>query len=429
MRTMKLRVLACAYACVSETGVRFTGGEAVLGWNVVKQLSRFHEVWVLTPARNRAGIGARFSQEMLPQVRFEYVGLHPIFQQLQRFQGGIQIYAYLWQLRAYFAASRLHRQVQFDAFHHITYANDWMASFIGALLPVPFIRGPGGGAHRTPEAFVREYSLRGRFWERFRALGQWLFRHDPFFILGQRRARAILVCNREAFEALPPRRQEKAQLFPVNGVARDDLAMGVTSRGPGSTFRVLSAGKLLRIKAFALAIQAFKAFAEKCPDAELIVVGDGPERSRLEDLVHRLGLQTQVCFEEWMPREKLLQKMRSCDVFLFPSLRDGGGAVVVEAMAAGKPVVCLDLAGPGMHVTDECGIKVTPRSPEQVVNDMAGALERLYNDKELRCRMGKAARARAEQLYHWDRLGERLNQIYEHALRVPPTHDKLRSSQ
>ncbi len=423
---MKRRVLACAYAC---RGVELGGGEDVLGWNVVQQLGRFHQVWVLTHPDNRPGIEAALAQEALPPVQFHYVNLPGWPRPLQRFPGGIQFYAYLWQVKAYFAARRLHWQVQFDAFHHITYANDWMASFIGALLPVPFIRGPGGGAHCTPEAFVREYSFRGRLWERFRALGQWLLRHDPFFIQGQRRAQAILVCNREALEALPPMWQEKAQLFPVNGVSTDDLAMGVSCRGPGSTFRVLSAGKLLRIKAFALAIRAFKAFAEKCPDAELIIVGDGPERFRLEDLVHRLRLQTQVCFEEWMPREKVLQKMHSCDVFLFPSLRDGGGAVVVEAMAAGKPVVCLDLAGPGMHVTDECGIKIPAQSPEQVVREMAAALERLYNDKELRCRMGKIARARAEQLYHWDRLGERLNQIYEHALRVPPTHDKLRSSQ
>ncbi len=92
--------------------------------------------------------------------------------------------------------------------------------------------------------------------------------------------------------------------------------------------------------------------------------------------------------------------------------------MVVEAMAAGKPVICVDLGGPGMHVTEDCGVKVAPLSPEQVVGDLAAALERLGRDNELRLQMGAAARKRAEQLYHWDRLGERMLEIYQDALGI-----------
>src|SRR5579884_2376590 len=79
-----------------------------------------------------------------------------------RGQCAFQVYAYLWQIKAYFVARRLHRERPFDVFHHVTYANDWMASYIGALLPVPYIRGPGGGAQRTPGAFLKEYKFRDR---------------------------------------------------------------------------------------------------------------------------------------------------------------------------------------------------------------------------------------------------------------------------
>ncbi len=89
---------------------------------------------------------------------------------------------------------------------------------------------------------------------------------------------------------------------------------------------------------------------------------------------------------------------------------------MVEAMAAGKPVVCLDLAGPGLHVTNECGVKVPPTSPDQVVKELAAALESLFTNRDSCLRMGQAARERAEQTYHWDRLGERLFGIYQEAL-------------
>jgi glycosyltransferase involved in cell wall biosynthesis len=118
-----------------------------------------------------------------------------------------------------------------------------------------------------------------------------------------------------------------------------------------------------------------------------------------------------------MRREEFLGRMISCDVFLFPSLRDGGGAVVVEALAAGKPVVCLDVGGPAVHVTNVCGIKVAPRSRDQAIREIAEALERLYVDKELRRRMGRAARDRAERFYLWDELGERLMGIYHETLK------------
>ena len=90
--------------------------------------------------------------------------------------------------------------------------------------------------------------------------------------------------------------------------------------------------------------------------------------------------------------------------------------MVIEAMAVGTPAVCLDTGGPGMHITEECGIKVIPRSSKQAVRDLVNALGLLHGNKTLRLKMGKAARERAEQLYHWDRLGERLMAIYELAL-------------
>lgn len=427
----KLRVLASAFACapggVSE---QFGGGELILGWNVVNQLARFHDVWVLTHSLHRATIEKALPIQRSAVPHFVYLSLPSWLEGVKSFQGGIQFYAYLWQLRAYFEARRLHRQIRFDVFHHVTYANDWMASFIGALLPVPYLRGPGGGAHRTPQVLLKEYPLRARAWEYFRTFGQWVLRYDPFFVLGRRRARAILVCNQEALEAVPQKLRRKAHLFPVNGISGEDLQLlrggAMCSTGgedkadqgqpQNGTFHVLSAGKLLPLKGYALAIRAFAPFAKRHKEVELTIVGGGPEGGRLGSLVQELGLQGQVHLEEWAPRPKVLSAMKACEIFIFPSFRDGGGAVVVEAMAAGKPVICMDLAGPGMHVTENCGIKIPPRSPRETIELMTQALERLYGDHELRGKMGQAARTRAEQVYSWDHLGDRLLKIYEEVL-------------
>jgi glycosyltransferase involved in cell wall biosynthesis len=386
----------------------------------VTRLSQWCETWVLTSDLNRGAVERALAALPHDNLHICYAGLPERLKFLLRFAGGAQVYAYLWQWRAYFSARKLHRRVRFDAFHHLTYTNDWMASPAGALLPIRYLRGPGGGAHRTPKAFVRRYPLKGRMWERFRSFGQWALRLDPAFLLGQSRAKAILVCNHEALNAIPKRWRHKARLFPVNGVAPEALAEPARRQGTG--FKVLTAGRLVRLKAFDLAIRAFAQFAariEGCPaemEPSLSIVGEGPERGRLEDLARTLGVGGKVKFEGWKSRADLWAEMRRSDVFLFPSLRDGGGLVVVEAMAAGDPVVCVDLGGPGMHVTPECGVKVKAESPEQVVSDLASALELIHRNPRLRQEMARAARKRAEEQYLWDVLAERMLGIYQDVL-------------
>jgi len=179
---------------------------------------------------------------------------------------------------------------------------------------------------------------------------------------------------------------------------------------------VLSAGSLIRVKGFRLAIKAFNEFADQYPDTEFNIIGSGPEELRLKILIQESDLETKVHLLGHMPRADLLSNMEAHDVFLFPSLRDGGGAVVIEAMAAGKPIVCLDTGGPGMHIDDKSGFKVVPSSPKSAIHELASALGRLYNEKDLRNQMGQSARQRAQDFYHWDKLGEQLMEIYTETL-------------
>lgn len=398
-----------------------------MAWNLIRRLGETYRLWVLTASQNREAIGSALKLGPLSEVQFVYVGMPRPLDLLMRFQGGLQFYAYLWQWRAYFVARRLHKRIHFHAFHHLTYENDWMASITGALLPVPYVRGPAGGAHRVPKKFRRHFPARSYLWEYVRMGLQWVFRHDPFFAIGQKRAKILLMANSEALNALPARWRRKAQLLSVNGVSLGSFRYDPAAVPRNGRFRLLTAGRLVPLKGFDLAVRAFGVFLNRLKgeghenQAELKIVGDGPECSRLLELIKGLQLEDRVHLARWMARDELFREMAQCDVFVFPSLRDGGGLVVVEAMAAGKPVVCLNLAGPGLHVTETCGVKVAARSPEQAVQDLASGIERLYVDAGLRRQMGLAARQRVEQLYDWDRVADRVMEAYERALGVSVT--------
>lgn len=420
----KLKVLVSAYACHPPTSAGCTdeenilgSGESLLGWNLVKQISRFHKVWIITQRRNRRGIERAISSGAMAGVKFYYVDLPLWHRSLWYNQITLHIYYYIWQILAFFAAKKLHKEFKFDVAHHVTYANYWMPSFIGALLSIPFIWGPVGGGQKTSKGFLREYSVPGRLIDLTRASVQQFVSCDYFRRRCLRRAKAILVCNQETANKFGKKFNKKIYFFPVNGVSIEDFGIESGYHNVDKHFTVFTTGRLVHWKNFASAIKAFNFFSDKYPKSTFLIIGEGPERQRLEQLTNNLNLQDKVHFVPWLPRDEMLLRMRSCDVFLYPSLREGGGAVVVEAMASGKPVVCLDTAGPGFHIREEWGIKIAPRDPEYVVNAMAKALERLYLDKDLRITMGKAARKRAEEFYLWDRLGEKMQEIYEESLK------------
>ena len=409
------RILACTFTCCPPGKPGFTGGEDLLGWQMLAQIARENEVWALTNAEDRASVEEGLSESGLKNIHFQYVGLPGFLRPFLKFQGTHQFYYLIWQIMAWFSARRLHREIKFDLFHHITYANDWMASPIGAFLLVPYVRGPGGGAHKTPDGFESEYPLTGRIWEKVRSLSQWLFRHEPIFMKGQARASTLLVCNKEAAREASKKWSSKLELFPVSGIAEEDL-VPLESAPSNGQFNVLTAGSLIRVKGFGLAIKGFQGFAQQHPKAHLSIVGGGPEEPRLRKIAAKSGVSDQIHFLGELPREQLLKLMGSSEVFLFPSLRDGGGTVVIEAMGLGKPVICLDTGGPGMHITNECGVKIAPESPEQAAREIAEALEDLCQNEDRRLELGQAARKRAEDLYLWDKLGDRLTDIYDQAI-------------
>jgi glycosyltransferase involved in cell wall biosynthesis len=120
-----------------------------------------------------------------------------------------------------------------------------------------------------------------------------------------------------------------------------------------------------------------------------------------------------VTFWGVIPRWQVLEKLAECDVLLHPSLHDSGGWVCLEAMAAGRPVVCLDLGGPALQVTEDTGIKVPATSPEQVVSDLAAAMMQLAEDPDLRIRLGVAARQRVQEHFNWDKKGLFMAKLYQ----------------
>ncbi|HZU25556.1 MAG TPA: glycosyltransferase family 4 protein [Bryobacteraceae bacterium] len=399
----QLTILLSAYAC--EPG---RGSEPGVGWNWARHLSREHEVWVITRANNRAPIEAALRREPLPNAHFVYFDLPRWARFWKRGSFGLRTYYYVWQAGALFTARRLSRRVSFDLVHHVTFVKYWMPSFL-ALLGPPFIWGPVGGGESTPRAFRSAYSLRGRIYEAARGIARALGSADPFVALTARRAAIGFATTADTAARMRALGCRDVRVLPEAALSNEDLAELGRPREPRpGPVRIVSLGGLLHLKAYDLSLRAFARFINDGGAGEYWLVGDGPERRRLEALAASLGVADRVRFCGMMPRPQAIDLLRQADILAHPSLHDSGGWTCLEGMAAGKPVVCMECGGPAEQVTPETGIRVPPNTPEQAVADLAVAFETLALNPELRARMGEAGRARVLRDFCWSTRPARL---------------------
>ena len=273
---------------------------------------------------------------------------------------GLRLYYLLWQLGAYFVVRALHRSIHFNAIHHLTFGTYWLPSFL-SILPVPFFWGPVGGAETAPRSFRVSLGLNGRLYELLRDVGRTLGNLNPLVRMNARRAAIVLAKTDDTKKCLESLGCCKAVVCSeVALTAAEMYSLNCFPPREPAPLRLLSIGRLVYWKGFGYGITAFAEFHRQFPGTEYWLVGDGPERKRLERLANKLGISGSVRFLGNMPRDQALQQLRDCDVLVHPSLHDSGGWVCVEAMAAGRPVICLDLGGPATQVTAETGVKCRP---------------------------------------------------------------------
>lgn len=366
-----MRVLISAYACEPSRG-----SEPGTGWNWARAAARAHEVWVLTRANNRPAIeratdGSREDGATVGSLRFVYLDLPPWARSWKRRGRGVRLYYVLWQVLAARTARRLHREHEFDVVHHVTFANMWLPALAWAA-PAPFVLGPIAGGQRVAWRLYPTLGARAAATELGLLVLQRLNRVNPLVRLGWRRASVILANNEETRRALPPLHRSRSALRTNASVDRMPLP-GDGARGERPT--ALCAGRLNRFKGVSLAIDAVRLL----PAWQLTIVGEGPDRGRLERLVHDEGLAGRVTFAGALPQDRLWRELSRADALLLPSLKEGASFVAAEAQALGVPVVAFDGGGPAAlaRVPGARFELVPPGSAASSARRFAAALARL----------------------------------------------------
>lgn len=287
-------------------------------------------------------------------------------------------------------------------------------------MDIPKVCGPLSGGLAIPKGF-KEIISQEPFFFRLRQIDKLRIRWDPLLRATYEKATRLLVTAEYVRQQLLPRRlHPKTRLLsaigidlaPLSKMLADSQSFVHSDRGE---LRILYVGRIIPSKGLPYIIQALAQLPEELP-VKLTVVGDGPHREHCEQLARQNNVSRKIDWAGEVPHDEVYSYFLAHDVFCFPSIKEAAGIVVLEAMALGRPVICVNNGGPADMVTTESGVVLPCEGPRQVVDDLAETFCRLCTRRDHLVQLSEGAIERVKK-YDWDYLAERLASCYEEAYR------------
>jgi glycosyltransferase involved in cell wall biosynthesis len=285
-----------------------------------------------------------------------------------------------------------------------------------ACKQTPFLLGPVNGGVPFPPGFQEVAKQEFAYLNFLRAVGRALV---PGYVETYQKADKILAGSTYTLNLLKKLfslSYQRIELFYENGISQNFFRSAKAAKKEGDQINLLFVGRLVPYKCADIVIESI---GKLDPDIQskirLTIVGDGSEKNNLENRVKELKLGEIVSFAGWVDQQETLDYYRKADIFCFPSIREFGGAVVIEAMACGLPCIVANNGGIGEYVTEETGFKIEPISREYLTQELTSKIQMLVEDDRLRASMSASAIERARE-FAWDNKARKILEIYEKML-------------
>ncbi len=401
----------------------------LVGWSLATALRAVAEVHIVTQVRNRDAFLRAGLVEGQDFTAIDSEALaRPVWALSERLRMGegkgwtmVQAFSalsYPWfehlVWRRFGAGIRAGR---WDIVHRITPLSPTISSSLAgrcAGAGVPFILGPLNGGVPWPKGFDAERRREREYLSYLRGV----YKALPGRASTLRHASAILAGSRHTLEELPAWAQAKAVYLPENAIdpKRFSRLAAPATDGP---LRAGFVGRLVPYKGPDMLIEAA---APMLRDGRLVldIVGDGPMIGDLRAQAEGLGVADRVTFHGWLAHGVVQDVLAACHLLAFPSVREFGGGVVLEAMALGVPPLIVDYAGPGELVAEGRGIKVPLGARASIVAGFAEALERAARDRAGLVAMGRAGRDWVRAQATWEAKARQVRAVYDAVLACAP---------
>lgn len=390
----------------------------VVGYKFAKAIAEFAEVVVATHVRNQANI----ERDGLGKAEVVYLDTEavaaPLFKLSVLLRGGEEVAWTTQMAMGYPGYLYFERQAwkhfgqdikagKFDAVHRITPMTPTLPSYMaGKCGKTPFIIGPLNGNLPWPKQFLAEQKRERELLSYFRRA----YKFMPFHRSTYSKSSCILAAFAHTINDLPKNTRHKIINYPEVGI--DPELFSYRERQSSAQKTILYVGRLVPYKCPEVVIRAFAA-SPTLRNHRLVMVGEGPERPRLEEMIREHGLEDCITLTGRIPQSEVGEMMRTADIFAFPSIRELGAGVVVEAMACGLACVVVDYGGPGTLIEADRGVKISLGDLDYLVENFSRELTSLVNSPEHTTQLGKNAYQHAVDFYAWEAKAKKMMEIYQ----------------
>ncbi|TWT90246.1 D-inositol 3-phosphate glycosyltransferase [Pseudobythopirellula maris] len=393
--------------------------ESRIGWRRALHAAREYDVTVMYGDGSPASALRQAAREQGAEGRIDFLPVeHSRVSRLLCRSAATYYAGYdLWHRRVYRRAMGVHQRRPFDLVHQVNFTGYRQPGDCWRL-PAPFIWGPVGGTQGPPLAYLPELGLAGAWTELWRrAVNAYQMRYCPHVRGAARKASVVLSATRRV----------QSDLKRCGGIESEvelETALDYEPLGPrpprpeGQPLRILWAGRHRSWKALPLLLKALARLPESV-DYRVRVLGVGDRTSAWLAQAERLGVADRIEWLGWPTYRETLPHYRWADVFAFTSVRDTSGTGLLEALAAGAPIVGLDHQGAADLMTPDCAMPIAATGPEDSIEGFAAALTRLAGDPDLLARLSEGARERSFTL-GWEEKAEPMLRRYRLALAESP---------
>jgi glycosyltransferase involved in cell wall biosynthesis len=298
---------------------------------------------------------------------------------------------------------------EYDIVHRITPLSPTISSPIARKVNaagVPFVLGPLNGGVPWPKHFDAERHAEKEWLSYVRSA----YKHLPGRTSTLKNASAIIVGSRHTQSEIPERFQGKTVYIPENGINPDRFQH--SSETKSDVLRACFVGRLVPYKGADMLITAA---ADLLRDGRMTldIIGDGPMMGQLAAMVQDMGCGAGITLHGWVSHAQVQTILGKSHVLSFPSIREFGGGVVLEAMALGVVPIVVDYAGPGELVSPDTGLKIPCGSRADIIAGFRDVLSDLATYPERLKPKAHAARERVQSHFLWSCKARQINDIYE----------------
>jgi glycosyltransferase involved in cell wall biosynthesis len=394
MRTLLISAYACEPLKGSEPGV---------GWNWVLQMAKTNYLHVITRANNKEIIEEHLPKSVTENITFYYYDTHSFVKNLKNKAKGLYFYYFFWQLGIISVIRKVKRQNSINYSMHLTMGSIWMPTFL-PFFNIPFIWGPIGGGEVIPKPFLSMLPTKSRFVQTLRYFLKYTVYINPFIIIPSYKAISIITRTNNTKSFIPSIFRNKVNVYLETSMELSVFNFKKDISIKNKKVNLIITGRLVPIKNVISVVKSLKYLSSEY-NYELTIIGSGSEEKKIRNELVLMNLSNNVRFIKETTRNEVLIALSQSDIYLFPSLREGGSWALMEAMAIGLPVICLKWSGMEIITDNLSSIQLPVTNPKQMPKDMAEAIIKLIDNPAFRLRMGAAGRERIKTVFNWEAKG------------------------